>query len=282
MINSFDLFVFHAFNGLAGNWTFDRLANFEETNDLLKGALLLALYFFFWFREGTGQEERRLTIISVVAGAFLALVVNRALAAGLPFRVRPMYMGGIGYREPSIAVNYNLENWSSFPSDMATYFFALAFGLVYFARRLALMMMAYTIVVIFVPRLYLGIHFASDIIAGALIGAVGVWAMRNRLTDRILGRPILAFGRSHPAAFHMLMFLIAFEMAVIFMHVRHAAHGLMAVVGHYGLAVVQLHLAALVLGLGLAAIAAIGLGLALRGQRRQAPAEQPSSSAADI
>src|SRR5579883_2537615 len=70
MINSFDLFVFHAFNGLAGNWTFDRLANFEETNDLLKGALLLALYFFFWFREGTGQEERRLTIISVVAGAF--------------------------------------------------------------------------------------------------------------------------------------------------------------------------------------------------------------------
>src|SRR5579885_518985 len=100
MINSFDLFVFHAFNGLAGNWTFDRLANFEETNDLLKGALLLALYFFFWFREGTGQEERRLTIISVVAGAFLALVVNRALAAGLPFRVRPMYMAGSATGRP--------------------------------------------------------------------------------------------------------------------------------------------------------------------------------------
>src|SRR5262249_7118042 len=162
----------------------------------------------------------------------VALLANRAIALAAPFRVRPMYTSGIGYRPPSIAVNYNLEGWSAFPSDMATYFVALAFGFVYLARRLGIALLVYVALVILTPRLYLGIHYASDMMAGAVLGIAGVVVTRNRATDRWIATPLLAFAEAHPGPFHALMFALAFEMADIFMHIRHAGHSLATMLAH--------------------------------------------------
>jgi undecaprenyl-diphosphatase len=70
----------------------------------------------------------------VVVG--LSLVVNRTLSTLLPFRVRPMH--SIGANAPLGDWHPNFMQWSSFPSDNATYLFAIAAGLWIISRWLGL------------------------------------------------------------------------------------------------------------------------------------------------
>jgi membrane-associated phospholipid phosphatase len=128
-IRSVDLIVYHFLNGYAGQWLLDRLASFEEHNNLFKGGLFLAAYAFLWFRGGADREQRRRRIVTIFAGTMLALLVSRTIADIAPFRIRPMFEPGISHIPYSISIMGNMESWSSFPSDTAAYFFALAFGL---------------------------------------------------------------------------------------------------------------------------------------------------------
>jgi len=57
-----------------------------------------------------------------------------------------------------------------FPSDHAVLFFALATGLFMAHRKLGIAAYAWVIVAICFPRLYLGIHWPTDVIAGAAVG----------------------------------------------------------------------------------------------------------------
>ena len=108
---------------------------------------------------------------------FLTLAVSRLIAFSLPFHIRPMYNPTLVHHPFSVRFVPNLENWSAFPSDTAAYFFALAFGVAYLARRLAIPIMLYTVLWICLPRMYIGLHYASDIIAGAAVGLAVVWAV---------------------------------------------------------------------------------------------------------
>lgn len=87
----------------------------------------------------------------------LFLVLNRAVSALVPFRDRPVY--GVGGNSPSVDYPIDLENWSSFASDPATFMFAIAAG--FFGLVGALVALG---------RVFVGIHYPSDILAGALIG----------------------------------------------------------------------------------------------------------------
>src|SRR6202012_624268 len=102
-------------------------------------------------------------------GVFLGLVLARTLAAELPFRVRPMYVDGIGYHQPSLQFPMVFESWSSFPSDMAPYFFGLSFGLYGLSRGLGGLLLVYPGAWVCLPRAYLGIHYPSDLVSGALL-----------------------------------------------------------------------------------------------------------------
>jgi hypothetical protein len=158
MIGQFDLFLFHTVNSWCGNWTLDRLAAFEESNQFFKGGLMVTAYWWFWFSGRSPQREAtRDRIIGVLIGVFLGLALARTLAALLPFRVRPMYVDGIGYHHPSLQFPMDLESWSSFPSDMATYFFGLSFGLYGLSRPLGAFLLIFSAVWVCLPRLYLGI-----------------------------------------------------------------------------------------------------------------------------
>src|SRR6266853_738904 len=88
-------------------------------------------------------------------------------------------------------------------------------------NRLGSIAFCYSIFVISLPRIYLGIHHPTDIIGGAVIG-IGVaclsrvvW-LRKRVT-----RPVLQWSTANPPAFNALMFLLSFEIAELFESVRH-------------------------------------------------------------
>jgi membrane-associated phospholipid phosphatase len=223
-IRSFDLSVYHFLNAYAGNRILDRLAAFEENDNLLKGGIFFAMYVHFWFGRGPNQDKQRRAIIAILIGTVMALVVSRTIADLAPFRIRPMFGPHHPYAFP---ISLNMENWSSFPSDTAAYFFALSYGLAHLSRRCAVPIGLYTAGWICLPRMFLGEHYASDIVVGATIGIVLVWASirSERLQQKVIGRA-LAFMDAKPQVFYAAAFLVCFEMGVLFDDVRSAARGL--------------------------------------------------------
>ena len=218
-IQSADLSIYHFLNGFAGSWFLDRFVSMIESTNLVNGGFVLAIYWYLWFRNGPDREKRREAIIVILIGVMLSLVVARTIAFAAPFRLRPVYDPAVQHQPYSWPAYASLENWSAFPSDTATVFFGLACGIACLSRRLAIPITLYTAVWISLPRMYFGIHYASDMVMGAAIGIAVVWFalrigwLRSRLASRAL-----AAAHATPSVFYAAAFLVSYEMATMFDH----------------------------------------------------------------
>ena len=227
-IQSIDVSIYTWLSGFAGNWVLDRLASHEEGNPILKGGLFLAVYWFSWFRMGSDRTRCRRVVVTAVIGALLAVIVDRTISFVVPFRVRPMFDPAVIHPPYSIPITANLESWSGFPSDTASFFVALAFGTCYLFRRLAIPIMFYVAGWICLPRMYLGIHYASDIVVGAAIGVATVWVLLGNewLQSSVVGR-IVAFEQTSAHWFYAIAFLVCFEMASLFTDIRNVGRAVL-------------------------------------------------------
>ncbi len=217
-----DVLVYNFLNQFAGSWFLDHIAAESEMNGLLRGGVFFAAYWYFWFQNGIEAKKRRRMIVVILVGTLLALVANRTIAFLLPFRVRPMHNPMLMHRIFTVPMTPNLEYWSAFPSDTATYFVALALGLAYLSRRLAIPALLYAGLWVCLPRMYLGLHYLSDIVVGAAIGLAVVWAaLRTEWLNSVFAPRVLAF-EAKPALFYTCAFLLTFEMADVFDHIRDA------------------------------------------------------------
>jgi undecaprenyl-diphosphatase len=253
--NGFDLALLHAVNGWAGNFALDHLVKQAEENPLLRGALFLTAFWGMWFHRAPRTSKRRERLLGILFAVVAAVVAARAVSLLFPFRVRPMYADGVGFVPLPFPVQYNLEDWSSFPSDTGAYFFAIAVGFWFFSRPLSLVAMLYTAVYICGPRLYLGIHWATDLLAGGLVGAIVTpFVMRSELVAHRLSRPLIRFAELRPGIFYAAFFLFTFEMVPLFTDARGIFHGLMLMAGKYGLPTASI--VALVAAVGTAVLAA--------------------------
>jgi hypothetical protein len=108
-----------------------------------------------------------------------------------------------------------LIGWSSFPSDHAVLLFFLAAGLWMVSRRLGALAIGYAFL-ISLPRIYLGIHYPTDILAGALLG-VGVASLSRIATLRkTVAHIILGPLDPHPALLYSFLFICTFEIGEMF------------------------------------------------------------------
>ena len=271
--NGIDLALLHAVNGWAGNFALDHLVKQVEENPLLRGALFLTAFWGMWFHRAPKTSARRERLLGILFAVVAAVIAARAVSLLFPFRVRPMYADGVGFVPLPFPVQYNLEDWSSFPSDTGAYFFAIAVGFWFFSRPLSIVAMLYTALYICGPRLYLGIHWASDLLAGCLVGAaVTPFVVRSELVARLLSRPLIRFAELRPGIFYAAFFLFTFEMVPLFTDARGIFHGLMLMAGKYGLPIGTI--VALVAAVGTAVLAACALYVAriLRDDRAAADA----------
>ncbi len=170
-MNSFDLAIFHFLNHFAHrSYTFDLIVVRTMENGLTTGAVIVALFWAAWEIEGPSNADKRETLLSGLFVSICSIFVARVLALALPFRVRPLHNPDIGFRLPYEMKSEILINWSSFPSDHATLFICLAMVLWMVSRRLGIIAFVYVLLVIDLPRIYSGVHYPTDILAGSLLG----------------------------------------------------------------------------------------------------------------
>ena len=81
----------------------------------------------------------------------------------------------------------------SFPSDHATAAFAISFGILFVARRTGWLFLAWA-TLIGISRVLAGMHYPTDVIAGAVVGLGGGY-FTARLAMPLLWRLILLVGR---------------------------------------------------------------------------------------
>jgi undecaprenyl-diphosphatase len=171
-----DLTVFRFLNGLAGIapiW--DTAITFcASTLQYVLGALLLLLamwHFRPWAPKTLLNRRGGYMFVAAIASALIARLGAKSLILLFIHRARPYI---------SLPNVHNLigpqlgEELQSFPSGHAVFFFALAiavyryhksWGVVFFAGATAMA----------VARVIGGVHWPSDIVAGAIIGGVIGW-----------------------------------------------------------------------------------------------------------
>src|SRR5262249_5592737 len=149
-----------------------------------------------------------------------ALVVGRILALSLPFRVRPLHDPLLHFVVPHGLNAGELAGWSSFPSDHAMLFFALATGVFVTARRAGTLLLLHALIVVSLPRVYLGFHPPTDILAGAILGAATALIMTRPYIRDPVTRPLLALLEQRPGTFYALLFFISVQIATMFIGVR--------------------------------------------------------------
>lgn len=217
---AFDLTILQYLNTYAQqSETFDGLIGFLSGNHLLKGGVLMMLFWWAWFREKDFSPVRA-RLVATLAASFLAICIARLLALSLPFRYRPMHDETIAFQLPSGMSTTLLGGWSSFPSDHAVLYFALAAGLFCASRTIGIVALIYTAVFIALPRVYLGLHHPTDILAGAFIGLALALLFQLPLMIRVIGKPMDRWSQLQPGAFYALLFLLTYQIADIFNSAR--------------------------------------------------------------
>ncbi len=203
-------------NRAAQHWQWlDQGAVLISNSDLVKGGVVLAIFWAMWFRE----PVRRDWLLVSLGGSLVALFIARILASVLPNRVRPLLDPSMHFIPPlGLPDQSNWTNWSSFPSDHSALFFAIVAGIWLANRRTGAIALVYVLVAICLPRIYVGIHYPSDVVAGAALGVGTVSGLMLR--HGFWTRPSLRLLERFPGWGYGLLFLLTFQIATLFWDLR--------------------------------------------------------------
>jgi undecaprenyl-diphosphatase len=194
-------------------------------NQLLKGGVVMAVFWWLWFGSEPKVKQAREVLLATLLGALAAAATARIAVILLPFRLRPLHDPDLHYQLPFGTSPEALDGMSSFPSDHAAVFFGLAAGLLFLSRPIGIAMLGYVALFIALPRIYTGMHYPTDILAGAFIGVVFA-TLANRLwRESAMSALARRWVDEHPSSFYSAFFLLAFQVATLF----DGARGVLAV-----------------------------------------------------
>ena len=204
----------------------DRLAYDTLDTVLLNGGVLLAAYCWLWFEtdENGVYPQRRNLVVGQIAILGVAGVLG-LLKFLLPFRLNPLNSPDLGLRLAFGVDPLSLATSNSFPSGHAALFFALSVPLWMRSRWLGAASAAWILLVICLPLLFLGDHWPSDLVAGAVIGIALMLLLcrlvgATRLPDRVLH-----FSTTHRPVFYAIAWMVALETAMRFGDVETVVSG---------------------------------------------------------
>lgn len=167
---NFDYYLFQQINNLAGKFFWlDKLAVFCAA--YLQYFLVAGLLVFLLLGR---EREKKIKNWFMVFGALLSAGVARLFFTNiirwLYYRPRPF----LGHQVHQL-LNHDLEG--SFPSGHAAFFFALAMFVYFYNQRAGLWFFAGA-ALISIARIFVGIHYPLDILAGAIVGVFTGWMVK--------------------------------------------------------------------------------------------------------
>lgn len=167
-----DLYLFNLINGFAGKsqWL-DYLAMFFAK--YFEYFLILALLIFLAVNF---KKYWKMVAEAVVIAVFVRFVLAEIIR-WLWFRPRPFVV------ENFIPLISQSPAEASFPSGHASFYFALS-AIVYCYNKKASILFLVASSLIAISRVFVGIHWPSDILAGVLLGIFVAWLL-NKLFKRI-------------------------------------------------------------------------------------------------
>jgi len=165
-----DLWLFQAINNLAGRNAFlDGLARLL-VNEYFLTTLMSLILVALWFegRDQAQRERNQRAVLRAIIALFIANIVLK-LCNLVYFRPRPF----VGHE---VNLLFYKPTDSSFPSNPATVGFSLATAIWLHNRRLGALFFALA-TLFSLSRIYCGVHYPSDVIAGALLGGVSAYVV---------------------------------------------------------------------------------------------------------
>lgn len=124
------------------------------------------IFIIMWLWPPWRQDNRRRAVVYATVAGIFALAVSMTLSHVLPYRPRPFVL------EPHVVhklIPHPPD--TSFPSDHAAGSFAFAVGMFY-ASRSAGWWSVLLALVVSVARVFVGVHWPTDVLAGDLIGLI--------------------------------------------------------------------------------------------------------------
>lgn len=162
-MNSFDVTVFHAINGLAGKSAIlDAIMSFFAEYAL---EIYAVLFVVTWFALPKDDLRKRHALVMSGLAGILALIIN-VIIAHFWFRARPFTVLPHGTFTQLIPHSPD----SSFPSDHVSGSFAFAVGSWGRAPRWIQWTFTGVAIVVMFARVYVGVHWPTDVLASLVIG----------------------------------------------------------------------------------------------------------------
>ena len=228
-MNWFDVRILMFLNHFANHWRlFDGAVTRAYSTNLIGPGVAVAIAWCALFdrREEDKLRKGSELLFSTFLLCALATLAARALALSLPFRTRPVWTPALNFQLPAGAQPV-LLGWSSFPSDHATLFFALAMGIFFVSRRLGWLAFAWVAAAISFPALYRGIHWPTDVIAGAALGVGFAHLAKIPFLRENVRKFTLKWYHQHPGLFFAILFLWSYQITTLFDDARRIGHALL-------------------------------------------------------
>jgi undecaprenyl-diphosphatase len=192
------------------------------------GVWYAAALFAFWVQGAQpGREEVRRRMLTLALGSAGAVALTFLAAAAVSWPPPSAHPALAGLYPESFGVNLN-EN--AFPSQSTAFFAALSAGIYTLRRDVGACAWIGVVLLVALPRVVLGGHYASDVLAGLCVGLAGHALSFRLLAAQVVPRCELAFARGWSDWRRMLAeglaFLWILQVATAFSLVRWIAGSL--------------------------------------------------------
>lgn len=184
-------------------------------NNLVKGGVIIAVLWYLWFNKKSESSHSRDKIITTFFCSIIAIAVGRSLNKFLPYRARPILNPEFYFTNKIDEFSW-LNTLSSFPSDHAILYFSLATGIFLISKKWGLLSYTYVFFIICFPRIYLGFHYFTDILAGAVIGIFITLLISSLKIMRIFSKKTIILSNKFPGIFYACFFILSYQIATLF------------------------------------------------------------------